>query len=75
MQSTESQAERMETAVTEFQRRFHISADDEHASSPASSQNHQVWNRYSYCCRRALIYGSRLLYIANKITVLIPSRL
>ncbi|CAB3244315.1 unnamed protein product [Arctia plantaginis] len=41
MQSTESQAERMETAVTEFQRRFHISADEEHASSPASSQNHQ----------------------------------
>ncbi|XP_052743644.1 E3 ubiquitin-protein ligase Nedd-4 isoform X2 [Bicyclus anynana] len=29
--SIESQAERMETAVTEFQRRFHISADDEHA--------------------------------------------
>ncbi|XP_039759455.1 E3 ubiquitin-protein ligase Nedd-4 isoform X2 [Pararge aegeria] len=27
--SIESQAERMETAVTEFQRRFHISADDE----------------------------------------------
>ncbi|CAK1550251.1 unnamed protein product [Leptosia nina] len=27
--STESQAERMETAATEFQRRFHISADDE----------------------------------------------
>ncbi|KAL4709251.1 hypothetical protein ACJJTC_010712, partial [Scirpophaga incertulas] len=26
--STESQAERMETAVTEFQRRFHISVDD-----------------------------------------------
>lgn len=41
MQSTESQAERMETAVTEFQRRFHISADEEHASSPAQTQNHQ----------------------------------
>ncbi|XP_052755977.1 E3 ubiquitin-protein ligase NEDD4 isoform X5 [Galleria mellonella] len=37
-QSVESQAERMETAVTEFQRRFHISADEEH-SSPASSQH------------------------------------
>ncbi|XP_075981805.1 E3 ubiquitin-protein ligase Nedd4 isoform X2 [Anticarsia gemmatalis] len=41
MQSTESQAERMETAATEFQRRFHISADDEHASSPAPAINHQ----------------------------------
>ncbi|KAJ8717592.1 hypothetical protein PYW07_005522 [Mythimna separata] len=39
--STESQAERMETAATEFQRRFHISVDDEHASSPAAAtQNH-----------------------------------
>ncbi|XP_072943034.1 E3 ubiquitin-protein ligase Nedd-4 isoform X2 [Epargyreus clarus] len=38
--STESQAERMETAVTEFQRRFHISADDGHAASPSAS-NHQ----------------------------------
>lgn len=37
--STESQAERMETAATEFQRRFHISADDEHASSPGQVQN------------------------------------
>ncbi|XP_022815749.1 E3 ubiquitin-protein ligase Nedd-4 isoform X3 [Spodoptera litura] len=39
--STESQAERMETAATEFQRRFHISADDELAASPANTQNHQ----------------------------------
>ncbi|XP_052755974.1 E3 ubiquitin-protein ligase Nedd-4 isoform X2 [Galleria mellonella] len=39
-QSVESQAERMETAVTEFQRRFHISADEEH-SSPASSQHQE----------------------------------
>ncbi|XP_060805534.1 E3 ubiquitin-protein ligase NEDD4 isoform X5 [Amyelois transitella] len=39
MQSTESQAERMETAVTEFQRRFHISADEEHSSSPSASQH------------------------------------
>lgn len=41
--STESQAERMETAATEFQRRFHISADDELAASPAAThtQNHQ----------------------------------
>ncbi|KAH9639071.1 hypothetical protein HF086_003602, partial [Spodoptera exigua] len=40
--SSESQAERMETAATEFQRRFHISADDELASSPAAThtQNH-----------------------------------
>ncbi|XP_050352576.1 E3 ubiquitin-protein ligase NEDD4 isoform X6 [Nymphalis io] len=36
--STESQAERMETAVTEFQRRFHISADDGHAS-PSATQH------------------------------------
>ncbi|XP_026492356.1 E3 ubiquitin-protein ligase Nedd-4 isoform X2 [Vanessa tameamea] len=37
--STESQAERMETAVTEFQRRFHISADDGHAApAPAPLQ-------------------------------------
>ncbi|XP_041984545.1 E3 ubiquitin-protein ligase Nedd-4 [Aricia agestis] len=34
--STESQAERMETAVTEFQRRFHISADDELTARPAT---------------------------------------
>ncbi|XP_050551060.1 E3 ubiquitin-protein ligase NEDD4 isoform X5 [Spodoptera frugiperda] len=41
--STESQAERMETAATEFQRRFHISADDELAASPAATHtiNHQ----------------------------------
>ncbi|KAM3959450.1 LOW QUALITY PROTEIN: E3 ubiquitin-protein ligase Nedd4 [Aphomia sociella] len=39
-QSVESQAERMETAVTEFQRRFHISADEEH-SSPASSHHQE----------------------------------
>ncbi|XP_059046412.1 E3 ubiquitin-protein ligase Nedd-4 [Achroia grisella] len=39
-QSVESQAERMETAATEFQRRFHISADDEH-SSPVSSQHQE----------------------------------
>ncbi|XP_053614991.1 E3 ubiquitin-protein ligase NEDD4 isoform X5 [Plodia interpunctella] len=39
MQSTESQAERMETAATEFQRRFHISADEEHTSSPSASQH------------------------------------
>lgn len=33
--STESQAERMETAATEFQRRFHISHDnDETTASP-----------------------------------------
>ncbi|KAJ8716968.1 hypothetical protein PYW08_005367 [Mythimna loreyi] len=38
--STESQAERMETAATEFQRRFHISVDEEHASSVAAPQNH-----------------------------------
>ncbi|CAH2089117.1 unnamed protein product [Euphydryas editha] len=38
--STESQAERMETAVTEFQRRFHISADDEHAS-PSQAQHQE----------------------------------
>ncbi|CAK1584034.1 unnamed protein product [Parnassius mnemosyne] len=38
--STETQAERMETAATEFQRRFHISADEEHTSSPSAS-NHQ----------------------------------
>nr|XP_026492388.1 E3 ubiquitin-protein ligase NEDD4 isoform X6 [Vanessa tameamea] len=38
--STESQAERMETAVTEFQRRFHISADDGHAApAPAPLQD------------------------------------
>ncbi|XP_047516489.1 E3 ubiquitin-protein ligase NEDD4 isoform X5 [Pieris napi] len=36
--STESQAERMETAATEFQRRFHISADDEH--NQANTQPH-----------------------------------
>ncbi|XP_038210995.1 E3 ubiquitin-protein ligase Nedd-4 isoform X4 [Zerene cesonia] len=36
--STESQAERMETAATEFQRRFHISADDEHNQS--NTQTH-----------------------------------
>ncbi|XP_045501918.1 E3 ubiquitin-protein ligase NEDD4 isoform X3 [Colias croceus] len=36
--STESQAERMETAATEFQRRFHISADDEH--NQANTQTH-----------------------------------
>ncbi|XP_060805532.1 E3 ubiquitin-protein ligase Nedd-4 isoform X2 [Amyelois transitella] len=46
MQSTESQAERMETAVTEFQRRFHISADEEHSSSPSASQHQEdVSNR------------------------------
>ncbi|XP_012546518.1 E3 ubiquitin-protein ligase NEDD4 isoform X9 [Bombyx mori] len=33
--SVESQAERIENAATEFQRRFHISADEERASSPA----------------------------------------
>ncbi|XP_013162523.1 PREDICTED: E3 ubiquitin-protein ligase Nedd-4-like [Papilio xuthus] len=38
--STETQAERMETAATEFQRRFHISADDEHTNSPQTG-NHQ----------------------------------
>ncbi|XP_013137375.1 PREDICTED: E3 ubiquitin-protein ligase NEDD4 isoform X5 [Papilio polytes] len=38
--STETQAERMETAATEFQRRFHISADDEHSAGPQSA-NHQ----------------------------------
>lgn len=39
--STESQAERMETAVTEFQRRFHISHDnDETNASP--QHRHQV---------------------------------
>ena len=37
--SIESQAERMETAATEFHRRFHISADEEHASP---STQHQV---------------------------------
>ncbi|XP_046970481.1 E3 ubiquitin-protein ligase NEDD4 isoform X7 [Vanessa cardui] len=38
--SSESQAERMETAVTEFQRRFHISADDGHAApAPAPLQD------------------------------------
>ncbi|XP_045486906.1 E3 ubiquitin-protein ligase NEDD4 isoform X4 [Pieris rapae] len=36
--STESQAERMETAATEFQRRFHISADDE--QNQAHAQPH-----------------------------------
>ncbi|CAG9795928.1 unnamed protein product [Diatraea saccharalis] len=36
--STESQAERMETAATEFQRRFHISADGDNNSSPSASQ-------------------------------------
>ncbi|CAH0724146.1 unnamed protein product, partial [Brenthis ino] len=36
--SIESQAERMETAATEFQRRFHISADDEHASPSTQHQ-------------------------------------
>ncbi|XP_053614987.1 E3 ubiquitin-protein ligase Nedd-4 isoform X2 [Plodia interpunctella] len=46
MQSTESQAERMETAATEFQRRFHISADEEHTSSPSASQHQEdVSNR------------------------------
>uniref|UniRef100_A0A2A4JUU4 E3 ubiquitin-protein ligase n=1 Tax=Heliothis virescens TaxID=7102 RepID=A0A2A4JUU4_HELVI len=39
--STESQAERMETAATEFQRRFHISADHDQPASPAASHNHQ----------------------------------
>ncbi|XP_068620749.1 E3 ubiquitin-protein ligase Nedd-4 isoform X2 [Battus philenor] len=38
--STETQAERMETAATEFQRRFHISADEDHTPSPSAS-NHQ----------------------------------
>ncbi|KAI8420486.1 hypothetical protein MSG28_008972 [Choristoneura fumiferana] len=33
--STESQAERMETAATEFQRRFHISHDNDERASPA----------------------------------------
>ncbi|XP_028177010.1 E3 ubiquitin-protein ligase NEDD4 isoform X6 [Ostrinia furnacalis] len=36
--STESQAERMETAVTEFQRRFHISADEAANSAQAADQ-------------------------------------
>lgn len=36
--SVESQAERIENAATEFQRRFHISADEEHASSPSAPQ-------------------------------------
>ncbi|XP_045526900.1 E3 ubiquitin-protein ligase Nedd-4 isoform X1 [Pieris brassicae] len=40
--STESQAERMETAATEFQRRFHISADDEH--NQANAQPHEEPN-------------------------------
>ncbi|CAG4989473.1 unnamed protein product [Colias eurytheme] len=40
--STESQAERMETAATEFQRRFHISADDEH--NQANTQTHEETN-------------------------------
>ncbi|XP_038210993.1 E3 ubiquitin-protein ligase Nedd-4 isoform X2 [Zerene cesonia] len=40
--STESQAERMETAATEFQRRFHISADDEHNQS--NTQTHEETN-------------------------------
>ncbi|RVE44377.1 hypothetical protein evm_010998 [Chilo suppressalis] len=39
--STESQAERMETAATEFMRRFHISADDEHSSSPSASHRQE----------------------------------
>jgi hypothetical protein len=40
--STESQAERMETAATEFQRRFHISADDEHNSSAANDRRQVI---------------------------------
>ncbi|CAG9795930.1 unnamed protein product [Diatraea saccharalis] len=39
--STESQAERMETAATEFQRRFHISADGDNNSSPSASQRQE----------------------------------
>ncbi|KAJ0174354.1 hypothetical protein K1T71_010500 [Dendrolimus kikuchii] len=37
--SVESQAERMETAATEFQRRFHISAEDEHAAPTPTHTN------------------------------------
>lgn len=37
--SIESQAERMETAATEFHRRFHISADEEHASPSTQHQD------------------------------------
>ncbi|XP_028177006.1 E3 ubiquitin-protein ligase Nedd-4 isoform X2 [Ostrinia furnacalis] len=39
--STESQAERMETAVTEFQRRFHISADEAANSAQAADQRQE----------------------------------
>ncbi|CAH2042002.1 unnamed protein product, partial [Iphiclides podalirius] len=43
--STETQAERMETAATEFQRRFHISADEDHTPSPSSSNHQDISDR------------------------------